>query len=57
MHWRKRKRLPAVRLARAAAISRARLAALEQGTNWPRWDLLMRLRVARQDIEDGEDLE
>jgi hypothetical protein len=51
----RRKRLPAVRVARAAAISRARLAALEQGTNWPRWDLLMRLRVAREDIEYGDD--
>ncbi|MBY3555887.1 hypothetical protein HGI15_21195 [Modestobacter lapidis] len=46
-----------MRLSRAAAISRARLAALEQGTNWPRWDLLMRLRVAREDIEYDDDVE
>jgi hypothetical protein len=43
-------------MARAAAVSRARLAALKQGTNWPRWDLLMRLRVAREDIDYGDDV-
>ena len=27
------------------------------GTNWPRWDLLMRLRVAREDIDYGDDMD
>jgi hypothetical protein len=47
LHWRWRKKVPASTVARNAAVSRARIAALKSGTSWPRWDLLMRLQLLR----------
>lgn len=47
LKWKKWAKLSASEVARQAAVSRARIAAFEHGENWPRWDLLMRLRVLR----------
>ncbi|SNX96517.1 hypothetical protein SAMN06893097_104232 [Geodermatophilus sabuli] len=51
LRWRRRMKVPASTVARHAGVSRARIAAFEHGTNWPRWDLLMRLRVLRDTYE------
>jgi hypothetical protein len=54
LRWRRQTKMPATTVARHAAFSRARIAAFENGTNWPRWDLLMRLRLLR-DTFDADD--
>lgn len=52
MRWKGRYKLSTSAIAREAGVSRARIAAFEQGTNWPRWDLLYRIRVLH-DTYDG----
>ncbi len=54
LRWRRQTKVPATTVARHVAVSRARIAAFENGTNWPRWDLLMRLRLLR-DTFDADD--
>jgi hypothetical protein len=52
LKWKGRRKLSTSAIARETGVSRARIAAFEQGTNWPRWDLLYRIRVL-PDTYDG----